>query len=143
MTKERQIAACVNLIREGYTPADIRDIGYADGAVQEAIKRIQGGDETDTADPRALVERLQELASREAQTMPPQWQDAHDIYYTSANALTAALDRAEIVRSEGWNDAIEAAAKYHDNFLMTQTDVEVEGVVASTEAILALKGSGT
>lgn len=33
---------------------------------------------------------------------------------------------------------IEAAAKYHDNFLMTKTSVAVEKVVASTEAIRAL-----
>ena len=32
----------------------------------------------------------------------------------------------------------EACAKYHDSFLMTETSVDVEKVVASTEAIRAL-----
>ena len=43
-TQEKQIAACVNLIRAGCTPQDLRDIGLADAAVQEAIKRIQRGE---------------------------------------------------------------------------------------------------
>ena len=39
-------------------------------------------------------------------------------------------------------DAFEEAAKYHDNFLMTQTGTSVEKVVASTEAIRALAEKG-
>ena len=40
-SQEKQIAACVNLIEQGATPQDARDIGYADGAVQEAIKQVR------------------------------------------------------------------------------------------------------
>ncbi len=39
-------------------------------------------------------------------------------------------------------EAFEEAAKYHDNFLMTQTGISVEKVVASTEAIRALAEKG-
>lgn len=37
------------------------------------------------------------------------------------------------------NDALEEAAKYHGNFLMTRTSIDVEAILDSEEAIRALK----
>ena len=59
-----------------------------------------------------------------------------------ANTLRALLARAEKAEAEcdtAWNDAIEAAAKYHDHFLMVKTGIDIEQVISSTEAIRALK----
>ena len=38
---EKQIADCVNLIEQGATPQDVRDLGFAAGAVRGAVLRIQ------------------------------------------------------------------------------------------------------
>ena len=59
-----------------------------------------------------------------------------------ARALLARAEKAEAERDAAWNEAIEAAATYHDKFLMTKTSVDVEAVVASTEAIRALRKGG-
>lgn len=38
-TMEKQIRDCENLLAQGYSAADIREIGYADRAIREAILR--------------------------------------------------------------------------------------------------------
>ena len=52
--------------------------------------------------------------------------------------LAEARGSAQSAHAVCFAAGIEAAAKYHDNFLMTKTSVAVEKVVASTEAIRAL-----
>lgn len=37
-----QVEACVRLIREGYNSQDLREIGYAEAAIREAMKRERG-----------------------------------------------------------------------------------------------------
>lgn len=56
-----------------------------------------------------------------------------------ARALLARAEKAEAERDAAWNEAIEAAAKYHDHFLMVKTGIDIEQVISSTEAIRALK----
>jgi len=60
-----------------------------------------------------------------------------EINFLRAELATADV-RAKDAHAVGFAAGIEAAAKYHDNFLMTKTSVDVEKVVASTEAIRAL-----
>ena len=56
-----------------------------------------------------------------------------------ARALLARAEKAEAERDAAWNEAIEAAATYHDHFLMVKTGIDIEQVISSTEAIRALK----
>ena len=86
----------------------------------------------DTTEARRLVDYIQ--------TYPPErpWEgNEMDL----ARHLSEALDEIKRLTAEQeatWNSAIEMAAKYHDNFMITKTNVDVELVVSSTEAIRAL-----
>lgn len=45
MTPEqrKQVDACKRMIEAGATPADLRDMGFAEGAIQCALREVQAG----------------------------------------------------------------------------------------------------
>lgn len=90
-----------------------------------------------TADPKpdaTPIDLVEKLLSDEPMTRT---EAAAEITRLRAE-LAEAKESAKSAHAVCFAAGIEAAAKYHDNFLMTKTSVAVEKVVASTEAIRAL-----